>query len=411
MSALQRALLLIDTSRPQLAEREVRGVLAAEPDNDLAHLVLAHALIAQGNPADAEAEAREAIRLVPDYATAYAVLAETLELQHRFGEAEDAARVAVAGEPESATDRALLARILLNSGRPAEALLEVENALALDPGEESAATLRALAMARLGRPGDARAAIDEALARSPESNPSHVISGWLSLAGNRPDDALASFYEGLRLDPGDDLARFGLVEALKAQHALYALLLRFAFWAGRLDVRWRSLLTVGPWLFVVFGHLLFGEPMWLVPFALVYGAFVVLIWLSEPAFNLTLMLRREGRLALSDEQLRATRLFAATLLLAAALALGALATEQYGSLLGTVGVVFAAISLGTSHLDAPRTRRIRQFAAAVACALGVVGFMLCVTLGVKDAAYVLAFAFGAGTMGMWLDRLETARAS
>src|SRR5262249_40024958 len=72
---LQRALVLLEQSRYDLAEKELRLALASEPDNAIAHGFLAMCLNERDEYAGATEEAEAAIRLAPDWSEAHAIRA------------------------------------------------------------------------------------------------------------------------------------------------------------------------------------------------------------------------------------------------------------------------------------------------------------------------------------------------
>ena len=65
-ATLEKAEHLLDIERYDLAEREIRRGLAAEPELAILHVQLARALDGLGRPEEAEAAAREAVRLDPE---------------------------------------------------------------------------------------------------------------------------------------------------------------------------------------------------------------------------------------------------------------------------------------------------------------------------------------------------------
>jgi tetratricopeptide (TPR) repeat protein len=186
--------------------------------------------------------------------------------------------------------------------------------------------LRAIALVRLGRKAEAGQAIESALARAPESAVTHANQGWTLLHQGNPKKALEHFREALRLDPENDWARHGIVEALKARNIIYALMLRYFLWMSGLSARLQWGIILGGY----FGNrilagLAHGNPSlapWILPLRILYITFAVLTWTADPLFNLLLRLNRFGRLVLTPEQIVSSNWFGACLLLAL-LSLGA----------------------------------------------------------------------------------------
>src|SRR5205807_5174625 len=86
---------------------------------------------------------------------------------------------------------------------------------------------------KLGRTQEAVQAVESALAREPENALSHANLGWSYLHQHDHKKALEHFREALRIDPENDYAKAGLVQALQARYFLYGLMLRYFLWMGR----------------------------------------------------------------------------------------------------------------------------------------------------------------------------------
>ena len=63
---LQRARLLLEQTRYDLAEQELRQALVLEPNDAVAHALLAFCLVHQDKYAEASQESEAAIHLAPD---------------------------------------------------------------------------------------------------------------------------------------------------------------------------------------------------------------------------------------------------------------------------------------------------------------------------------------------------------
>jgi tetratricopeptide (TPR) repeat protein len=315
---LQRALLLYQQSRFELAEPELRQALASDPDDAYAHALLALCLAHREQFDDATQESQQAIHLAPDLAFAHYALAHVLQDRRRYDEAVAAINEALRLEPEDADYCALLSQIRLEQRNWPAALDAAERGLQFDPGHVGCTNQRAIALVKLGRKAEAGATIDAALARNPDNAVTHANQGWACLEQNDPKRALEHFREALRLDPTNEWARAGIVEALKAQNIIYGLMLRYFLWMSKLS-------TGAQWGIIIGGYLLNrvltgtarANPdlaPWLLPFRILFLVAVLLTWTADPLFNLLLRLNKFGRLALSDEQSTASSWFAAVVL-------------------------------------------------------------------------------------------------
>ncbi|MBX6315032.1 MAG: tetratricopeptide repeat protein [Isosphaeraceae bacterium] len=311
MSAyLDRALVLYQQSRFDLAERELRRSLADDPDHPVAHALLAFCLASAKRLAEALDEAQTAIRLAPGLPFAHYALATVLYDQRRLPEAEEAIQEAIRLDPEDADHFTVLAAIQFDRRRWAEALKAADQGLALDPENLGCANYRAMALVKLGRKREAGATIQGALARDPENALTHANQGWTLLHQGDHRKALEHFREALRIDPELDWARVGIVEALKARHFVYRVMLRYFLWMSTLSGRaqWVVLLAV------FFGPGLLGEISrknpWAAPVALPLAIGIVLFafltWVADPLFNLLLRVNKFGRYALARDQVAAS---------------------------------------------------------------------------------------------------------
>ena len=153
--------------------------------------------------------------------------------QDRLKEAEASAQEAIRQDPDDADYLGLLASIELGRRRWAAALEAADRGLALDPEHAQCTNLRAMALVQLGRKDEAEQTLGSALANDPENALTHANQGWALLHRGDHQKALEHFREALRIDPELDWARAGIVEALKARHLIYRLMLRFFLWMGR----------------------------------------------------------------------------------------------------------------------------------------------------------------------------------
>ncbi len=303
---LERALLLYQQSRHELAEAELRQALAADPHDAYAHALLALCLDAREKFDDATNEARQAIHLSPDVPFAHYAHARVLYDRNRHQEALVAIQEAIRLDPEDADYYSLLAGIHFDEKRWQDALNAAEQGLQFDSEHTGCTNLRAMAMVKLGRRAEAGATIDAALARNPDNSLTHANQGWTLLERGEPKKALEHFREALRLDPDNEWARHGIVEALKARNILYAAMLKYFLWMSKLSGRaqW-AIILVGYFGNQALGGLARSNPdlaPWVLPFRILYITFAVLTWTAYPMFNLLLRLNRFGRLALTPEQ-------------------------------------------------------------------------------------------------------------
>jgi tetratricopeptide (TPR) repeat protein len=395
----QRALLLYEQDRFEMAEAELRQVLAAEPDDAYAHAVLSLCLTARRALNEATTEAQQAIFLSPDLDFAHYALAWVLHHRQRNKEALAAIREAVRLDPDDANYLALEAQIHLDEKRWQEALVAAERGLQSDSEHVACTNLRAIALVRLGRKSEAGATIDAALRRHPDNALTHANQGWAYLEQNDPQKALEHFREALRLEPGHEWARAGLVEALKARNIVYGLMLRYFLWMAKLPRGVQFGVIIGG---VVLNNMLRATAKshpalapFVLPVRIVYLTLVLLTWTADPLFNLLLRVNKFGRLALTDEQRRASSWFAAVVI-PALVCLGLCLYFGFGSFFILLALVFGFLMIPVSASFKasegwPRT------------------LLICCTIGLAVAGFValglVAFGISQGATGkIWSTR-------
>lgn len=394
--AYERGIVLFHQSRFDLAGREFRQELAQDPDNSMAHALLALCLTQGDEHAEALREAGEAIRLEPGSALSHYVRGVVLRDLDQLADAEASAREAIRLDPYDANHFSLLSNIALQRRNWTEALAAAEQGLALDPEHGLCTNLRAMALVNLGRKQEAASTLGSALANDPEDPFTHANQGWAYLHQGNHAKAFEHFREALRLDPTNEWARLGIIEALKARHLLYRLMLRFALWMSRQS-------TTAQWgimLAFIFGRRFLDAVAtrnpalkpFLQPVLILTFGFLLLTWVASPLFNLLLRLNRFGRLALSAEQRLESTLIGGSFLLAAGFFLASL---RYDNDLTYVGVRFFGLILFplvvTFHRPPGRPRQVMAGITALiaACALPAFGYALlgaASPLGGRDAA-------------------------
>ena len=331
---LERGILLYQQSRHELAEAELRQALAADPHDPYAHALLGLCLVERERFDDATAETRRAIHLGPDFPFAHYAHARVLYDRNHHKEALAAIQEAIRLDSTDADFFSLLASIHFDEKRWQDSLNAAEQGLQFDPEHVGCTNLRAMAMVKLGRRAEAGATIDAALAKVPENATTHANQGWTYLEKGEPKKALEHFREALRLDPENDWARHGIVEALKARNIIYAVMLKYFFWMSKLSsgAQWGIILG-GYFGNRILGGMANSNPdlaPWVLPVRILYITFVVLTWTAYPMFNLLLRLNRFGRLALTPAQTVETNWVGAAFFLAL-ISLGGCLVMGFGS--------------------------------------------------------------------------------
>jgi tetratricopeptide (TPR) repeat protein len=406
----QRGLVLFQQSRYDLAEKELRRALADEPENPLGHAFLSLCLSHRDQHNKATEEAEQAVSLAPDQAFPFYALAKAHYHADRPKPALKAIDEAIAIDPEDADYFAFKASLLFDQRNWSGALEAAEQGLTHDAEHVGCTNLRAMALVKLGRKKEAGTTIDAALARDPDNAVTHANQGWTLLEHGEPKRAMEHFREALRLDPELDWARIGIVEALKAHHFVYRVMLKYFLWMSKLSGRaqWVVILAV------YFGQRLvrtvaqnspeFAPYAWPVYYAIL--AFVLLTWLADPLFNLLLRVNRFGRLALSREQIVSSNWVGGFLL-------AALISLSMAAVTGETTALWAAAGFGVMMLPVAGTFKCPKGGPRIAMAvytsllalagLGALGFLMA---QVEIGAALLGALFFLGVfLASWIVNL------
>jgi Flp pilus assembly protein TadD len=216
-SPINRAhMLLFNFHRPELAEKELRRALAANPNDAHAHALLAYALGRQRRFVEAQSEARQAIHLAPEDPFTHRVRAWLKGLWGHTAEVDRAYREVLRLDPHNAFAHEALAHNFFIQDRLTEALDMADRGLAHDPQHVGCLNRRAQALAKLGRLEQAQEAIDTALRIDPADAESHATHGWIESLRRRTLHALQSCRMALELNPEDAETRAHLRALLLA---------------------------------------------------------------------------------------------------------------------------------------------------------------------------------------------------
>lgn len=391
----ERGQHLLSTGRADLAERELRGAIASDPNHAAAHALLSFCLAARDDHKGALMAAQRAVALAPDDALPFYALSHAFAAADRGKDAEVAARRALALQPDDPSSSAVVARALMLQKKWAEALEFAEHGLQLDPEDAQCLNARTLCLVQLGRANEADESIGVALLRDPENADTHAGQGYVRLNQGDAQGALVHFREALRLEPGHSFARAGLVEALKARNPIYALFLRYTLWMGRQRTGVVLLLVFGaPIVMRMLRGVARDHPAWqpwIIGLMIVYWGFVLLTWFASPLFDLLLRLHPLGRHALDADQRAGSRAFGLCVL-AAALGGTAFGLGYGPGLSLAITAAAAAFPLvGAYGIRVGRARRVAFALTAIVLCSGLGAFALQATGYAKPDVVTEAF--------------------
>lgn len=247
-----RALHLANVGQFDRARELASSLVADNPGNPTAFLVLSQTLLAVGDSEAALVAADSAGRLDPENDVVHGLRAQALRRLGRFRESEEAFLDAVRLDPADGAYHLGLAQLRAACGRPKAALPCVKRALELDPDDQNAHTLMADLLITLS-PGQldlSEEAAKRALALDPEDSEAHAVIGLLRLRQRDLDGAEESFRTALELYPGNRVAQRGLAEALMARSWVYRPFLAFAIAMSRASTAQQLVIVASVWAVV-----------------------------------------------------------------------------------------------------------------------------------------------------------------
>jgi tetratricopeptide (TPR) repeat protein len=303
---LQRGEMLFSQGRYDLAEKELRQAIAADPNDATPCSYLAICLAHREQWQEATECAQRGVGLDPNLHYAHYALASVYEDRNMHREARASIGEALRLDPDCPHYWALRGHIDIQERKWNDALAAALKGLELDPENESCINVRAIALTNLGRRDEAGTAIAESLANNPLNARTHANMGWTLLHQGKPREASEHFREALRLEPGLEWARAGIAEAMKARNPVYRLFLAYFLFMSRLgpNVQWGIL--VGGYL----GYQVLksisrknpGAAPYLTPLIVAYVVFAIGTIVAVPLSNLLLLIDRFGRHVLSTAE-------------------------------------------------------------------------------------------------------------
>jgi hypothetical protein len=201
-----------------------------------------------------------------------------------------------------------------------------------------------------------------------------------------PKQAAVHFREALRLEPTNDYARAGLVEALKARNPIYGLFLRYVLWMAKLPPRAQWGVVIAG---VVGNNLLRNAARnnpelspWISPITTAYVVFVLFTWLAAPIFNLMLRVHPLGKHALSEEQRSESNWILLVLLLGAGLYAASFQGDWWALLENSaMQVALLAMPIHIVYMCRSEKARRTMIAATIGLFMMVPLWWLCILLG------------------------------
>lgn len=293
---IQRAQILVQQGRFEDAFAALRQHLSTNAHDTDGLFLLAVCYLETGNTAEAAQVASNTLGFAP-YDDRFLYLLSRIAYQkNQYNEAIKAISSAVAINPYRVDYFAMWSQILLSRKEYEAALQKAEEGLAINPEDEACLNLRSHALFRLEKKEEAFSNLHEALEHNPENAYTHANLGWRWLEAGDHRKSLEHFRESLKIDPNNDWARQGMVQAMKARYWLYRQFLNYAFFMGRQKARTQWIIIIAIFILTQIASRVFF------PVYVLLALLAISTWLITPVSNLFLRLNPYGRYALSKEQ-------------------------------------------------------------------------------------------------------------
>jgi len=195
--------LLFELNRPADAEKLILEGLSAEPNDELLHCLLSHALARQGRNWPAIQSAQTAIGHAPGFAYAHATLGWALLKSNQFSTAARAFQEAVRCEPENADYHFGWAESLRRQNLGKLAFDVASRGLNNDPRSVDCRNLMAACLMDDGNYRRATNFLEETLGMAPREAYTHALLGYAWQNRQRQLRAARYYLEALRLNPGN----------------------------------------------------------------------------------------------------------------------------------------------------------------------------------------------------------------
>lgn len=315
---LERASQLVTLKRYQEAEKYIKDVLAAEPQNTNALILLAVCKTELKQHKEALASIKAALAQEPTNPEVLHIYSFILFNKDEYSESEKYINGAILFDPQNADYFALLANIKLQKKEWESALTQANKGLAIDPENITCLNVRSTALFKLERKQEAYETIAESLNNDPENDYTHTNIGWGLLEKGDHKRSLEHFREALKINPENSSAKAGLVEGLKARYLFYRIFLKYAFWIGNMKGSLQWGIIIGFYLgarilrYIAASNDSFAP--FINPIIFLYTLFAISTWVIGPLSNLFLRLNVYGRYALTAAQTKAANFVGLALL-------------------------------------------------------------------------------------------------
>lgn len=375
-----RAQLLLNQNNYARAEESARLALEEDPGDGHALTILALIQSHRGQHKQALATADSAIAVEPDWAHGRFVKACIAFDAGDLKIAEKSAQEALELAPETPATYGLLAGVHLRNKQYKKAVDFARQGLEYDAENETCRNMLVHALAIQGHGVEAEQAATETISDNPESSQAHASAGWVHLRNRKHKEALNSFREALRLEPDNDYARSGLVQAIKAQNFIYAGFLVYMHWMQRLPKGARFGIYFGIWILYRQVAKLGTSSPELLPVTFIaaaaYFLFIYSMWTIDALFNVLLFIHPVGRYALSPYQKKVTVAMLTSLMLGLAMIIATIWIGHSILVVGGICIIGVGVPIAALYHAEKLSNRIIFSAEAIGLTLAILIFVV-----------------------------------
>ncbi|MGB0583339.1 MAG: tetratricopeptide repeat protein, partial [Limisphaerales bacterium] len=222
---LQRAQILLDQRRFDLAEAELRQLLAQQPEHPRALALLSLCRLNQNDIPGAFRFSEQAIAQEPDWGFPYYLRALALVQSNRVDDAIRTMDRVIELDPTDADYRSFLAELHCVCNRPEQGIESARLGLSFKPEHVGCLNLIARERTRTGHFNEADSLLRTSLEIDPLRAETHSLQGELKLQQGDIAAAQQSFDLALTRAPGQTEAQEGFLETRRASNRLYRRLL------------------------------------------------------------------------------------------------------------------------------------------------------------------------------------------
>lgn len=245
---LEKGQALFDLDRYEGALAELNLARAENPQDEEPVSLGAFCHYFLGQPKLGLKMGQEALALDPESIRALHVVGLCYTHLGKEKQAKQVLDQAISIDPEEPFGHYYMSWFLGNTGKWKLALTSIERALELDPENATFESHRSKILLKLGRRAEAKSSSLHSL--NLDSCAPNALSQLGTVLRQEGDvvGSMKAFRDALRIDPNDEEARKGLLEAIRSRFFLYRWLLNFELQMQRITPQFRSGFTILPLL-------------------------------------------------------------------------------------------------------------------------------------------------------------------